>query len=175
MLLDDVARAELVREWMRSSKTQGEFCAEKGISTRVLREWVRRFGITDRPEARARAIIDTAIAQLQALKAALDTEETLPVANEQDACQEAAKDHTERHAEPEPLPNPAATGAPAPESATAPRMKKSSFFDGLVGLDASPVEPLPRPPTPVIEAPSPTVPPPSPPTPVMTGGILFCL
>lgn len=95
MTLDDEARAQVVREWMRSPLKQTEFCAEKGISPRVLREWMRRFGAGDRPEARALAIIDEALEKLTALRASVVAEAEGRFGRGEDAPAE----QPERHAE----------------------------------------------------------------------------
>lgn len=68
-------RARLAREWLTSAMTQAEFCHVNRCSTRALREWVSKYCAGRRPEAKARAIIDSAIRQLQALRDALDDEE----------------------------------------------------------------------------------------------------
>lgn len=78
MTFDNETRCRLVREWMRSPLKQTEFCAAHGVSTRVLREWVRRFGGGDRPEARAVAIIDDAIERLRVLRDGLVAERACP-------------------------------------------------------------------------------------------------
>lgn len=72
---DDETRRRIAQGWAASSLDQESFAAKHGISPRTLREWVRFYGAGSRPAARARAIIDSAIAQLQALRAALDAEE----------------------------------------------------------------------------------------------------
>ena len=77
--LTDSDRARLAREWMDSSMSQADFCAARGCSPRALREYITRFCAGPRPVARARAIIDRAIQQLQELRDALDVE---AVANE---------------------------------------------------------------------------------------------
>ena len=75
MDFDNAARARIARGWLNSSLDQRAYAAQHGISTRTLRQWVSRYGAPDRPAARAKAIIDTAINQLQALRTALDAEE----------------------------------------------------------------------------------------------------
>lgn len=60
--------------------SQEEFCAIRQCSPRALREYVTRFCAGPRPVARARAIIDRAMQQLQELRDALVVDEA--VANE---------------------------------------------------------------------------------------------
>lgn len=79
--------------------SQEAYAAKHAIAPRTLREWVRLYGAGDRPAARARAIIDDAIARLQALRSALDAEEACRVGAE-DGSREAEKLQPERHAEP---------------------------------------------------------------------------
>lgn len=101
MNFDDGTRARLAREWMRSPLKQSEFCAAHGISTRVLREWVRRFGVGDRPEARAVAIIDDAIERLRALRDAVVAEEARQEGTADDPEPQAMETREARHAESE--------------------------------------------------------------------------
>jgi hypothetical protein len=111
MTIDNETRTRLVREWMRSPVKQSEFCAAHGISTRALREWVRRFGIGDRPEARAVAIIDDAIERLRVLREALVAEEARQDGEAGQREPEPDEEDEERRAESE---RPAPTAAPQP-------------------------------------------------------------
>jgi hypothetical protein len=92
---DEARRQALARGWAASPLDQKTYAAQNGISARTLREWVRRYGVTSRPAARAIAIIDMAIAQLQVLRAGVVAEE---------ACQVGGRDgggeQDERHAAP---------------------------------------------------------------------------
>lgn len=124
MTFDDEARARLAREWMRSPMKQSEFCAAHGISTRVLREWVRRFGVGDRPEARAVAIIDDAIERLRALRDAVVAEEARQDGTADEPEPEATETHAPRHAESE---------------------RPSSAEDARAAPAADPVKPIPMP------------------------------
>ena len=72
---DDAARARIARGWTSTSLDQATYAAQNGISTRTLRQWVSRYGAGGRPAARARAIIESAIAELQALRTALGAED----------------------------------------------------------------------------------------------------
>jgi hypothetical protein len=118
--VNDEVRAQVVRQWMRSPLKQTEFCAERAISTRVLREWVRRFGPGERPEARALSIIDEAVEKLLALRAALDAEK---------ACRVGTDYHeVERRAEPELVPGGESPPSPAPAPAPRPMPMPRAFW-----------------------------------------------
>lgn len=134
MTIDDDARAQVVREWFRSPLKQAEFCAEKGISTRALREWARRFGTSDRPEARALSIIDEALEKLTALRTALASESEDPFGRG-----DAEREEPEGHAEPAGTP-PATSPAPRTTGAPPPRARGRGSFDWD---DAEDVEPEP--------------------------------
>jgi hypothetical protein len=111
MTIDNETRARWVREWMRSPLKQSEFCAAHGISTRALREWVRRFGTGDRPEARAVSIIDDTIERLRALREALVAEEACRVGVPDEPAGESDEEQELRHAESE---GAAPSGTPEP-------------------------------------------------------------
>lgn len=111
MTIDNETRTRLVREWMRSPLQQSEFCAVHGISTRALREWVRRFGTGDRPEARAVSIIDDAIERLRVLREALVAEQACQGGMTEEQSAESDEEQELRHAEPE---RPALGGTPEP-------------------------------------------------------------
>ena len=57
-----------------------EYAAERGIAPCTLRLWLERIGYGDCPVERARAIIDRALADLEKLREALDTEAACQVA-----------------------------------------------------------------------------------------------
>jgi hypothetical protein len=154
--LDNEARIQLVREWLRSPLKQTEFCTEKGISTRALREWVRRFGAGDRPEARAIAIIDEALEKLTALRAALVAEEACRVGDEGDDTddeQHLDEDLEDRHAEPAKV-LPVAPPAPPATRPSPSRPRRGGGFD-WEAEEAEPAVPQPVGQTPVTP-PSPT-------------------
>lgn len=90
---DEARRQAVARGWATSPLDQKTYAAQNGISARTLREWVRRYGVGDRPAARALAIIDTAIDQLRALRAALVAEEARHAGGD---CEEVPE--KERHA-----------------------------------------------------------------------------
>ena len=96
---DEDARRRIAQGWAATSLDQESYAAQHGISPRTLREWVRLYGVGGRPAARVRAIIDDAIAQLLALRAALDAEGACRVGVE-DAGPEAVRTERMRHAEP---------------------------------------------------------------------------
>lgn len=125
---DESARRRIARGWATTTLDQKSYAAKNGVSARTLREWVRLYGTGDRPAARARAIIDDAIAQFQALRATLDAEEACPV-GAKDAGQEAGEVQPERHAEPavklRVLPPPA-----DPEPAPRP-LRRGGFFASM--------------------------------------------
>ncbi|HJW74257.1 MAG TPA: transposase [Thermoleophilia bacterium] len=98
MTFDDETRARLAREWMNSSLTQEQFCAQHNIATRTLRQWVEKHGTGRRPAAHALAIVDNAIAQLVALRDALVAEEACQVGADDDLDHEVAEQPDERHA-----------------------------------------------------------------------------
>lgn len=108
---DEARRQAVAVGWADSPLDQKSYAAMHGISPRTLREWVRRLGVVDRPAVRALVIIDTAIAQLQALRAALDAGE----ARRSGEHAAHVADEPNRHAEPEPhAPAPAASAAAEP-------------------------------------------------------------
>lgn len=98
---DEARRKAVARGWASSPLDQESYAAKHNISARTLREWVRRYGVTDRPGARALAIINTAITQLQALRAGLDAEEACQVGEENEPAPDPIADCQERHAGPE--------------------------------------------------------------------------
>lgn len=73
-MLTDQARAAVARGWASSCLTQAQFAADHGIAPRTLRLWVERFGDGERPVERAKAIIDTAFADLKKVRETLDAE-----------------------------------------------------------------------------------------------------
>lgn len=98
MTFDDTARARIARGWLNSSLDQPTYAAKHGISTRTLRLWVEKYGPGDRPAARARAIISSAIDQLHALQAALDADEACLAGTQDDGDHEVPREAEERHA-----------------------------------------------------------------------------
>ena len=74
MKTDEARRQAVARGWAATSFDQAAYAAQHGISTRTLREWVRKYGAGERPMVRAVAIIDSTISQLQAMRAALVAE-----------------------------------------------------------------------------------------------------
>jgi hypothetical protein len=72
--IDEARRQAVARGWASTSLDQASYAAQHGISARTLREWVRHYGVTDRPVAKAVAILDDIITQLQAMRAALVAE-----------------------------------------------------------------------------------------------------
>jgi len=98
MTFDDAARARIARGWSSTPLDQPTYAAQHGISERTLREWARRFGAGRRPAARTRAIIESAIAQLQALRTALDAEDACHIGAADNLAALADRDCEERHA-----------------------------------------------------------------------------
>jgi transposase-like protein len=74
MKFTEPERRLIAAGWRSASCDQATYAADHGISTRTLRGWVQRYGVGDRPEARARAIVESAFRQLQDLLTALDAE-----------------------------------------------------------------------------------------------------
>jgi transposase-like protein len=74
MTIDDEARRRIARGWASTSLDQRTYAAQHGISPRTLRQWVRQFGMTARPEVRVREVVERAIADLTALLASLDAD-----------------------------------------------------------------------------------------------------
>jgi hypothetical protein len=74
MHYDDETRARVVRDWMHSTRTQTDFCAERGISTRALRSWTRRLGVGERPHLRLLAVLDEAVRNLLVAREGLAAE-----------------------------------------------------------------------------------------------------
>jgi transposase-like protein len=86
MTIDDEARRRIARGWASTSLDQRTYAAQHGISARTLRQWVRQFGMTARPEARMREVVEKAIADLTALLASLDAD----AARREDSPEESA-------------------------------------------------------------------------------------
>lgn len=126
-MFDESARRRIAQGWTTTPLDQESYAAAHGISPRTLREWVRRHGSSDRPVARARAIIDDAIAKLQALRSALDAEEACRVGADVPGL-EVVRPQPARHAEPVVKLRvlPPADPAPAP-----PPRQRGGFFSSM--------------------------------------------
>lgn len=99
--IDKARRQAVARGWALTSLDQKSYAAQNGVATRTIREWARRYGVADRPVARAIAIVDGAIAELEALREGLVAETACQVGTEE----RPVADVRERHA--------GAAGAPA--------------------------------------------------------------
>lgn len=114
-MIDDSTRARIAQGWRTTSLDQATYAAQFSISTRCLREWVRRFGAGRRPEAQALAVIDEAIERLRALRTAVAAEAACQVGEGVPVEIGGAgdvNDQPKRHANPEQAPDPVGTEAP---------------------------------------------------------------
>lgn len=124
MKVSDAERRLIAAGWSSTSCDQATYAAKHGISARTLRSWVERYGVGDRPEAKARAIVLRAIDELQDLLAALDAEEARRNGGGEG---ESDGGMPERQGEPEPK-----VTSVASNSAVAPRpMPPAGFFAGF--------------------------------------------
>ena len=93
MTFDNATRARIARGWAATSLDQPTYAAQHGISTRTLRDWVRRFGGDRRPHPQLRAAVVATIDQLQNVLAALDAEAAADSAAAPEDWHEVAERH----------------------------------------------------------------------------------